>query len=443
MARMWSERLLSRRCALGLAAGAVVGGAFAGEPLRASRKLPVAEPNGSGAPAASLPLPTPTTRTGRWQADIDYLAATLPRVESGGTVDVTPAEFHQQAAALRASVPIASDEQLTVGIMQLVARLGVAHAAAHQVPEPNRYPLVFRRFPDGYRVVATTASQHHDLLGALLTSIAGLPADDVLRRLSTTISHENDAWLSALTPERLVNTTVLQGLGITAPDHGEFAFLTTAGRRLSRDLTATLHSSHDQQFPAWSKQPLYAQNDQANFWYRYLSDSQTSYIRYRVCADPVGLATLTKQIFADAARLPVARMVFDLRDNGGGNSQVFAPLLAALASSPLNSRGRLFAIIDRGTFSSGMLNALDLSQNTAATLVGEATGGKPNSYGEVQAFRLPYSDLSIEYATRFFQLVPGDPPSLAPAVTVEFPYAAYAAGEDPYLEAILGRPVGS
>jgi hypothetical protein len=52
-------------------------------------------------------------------------------------------------------------------------------------------------------------------------------------------------------------------------------------------------------------------------------------------------------------------------------------------------------------FTSGLLNAIDLRQKTNATFVGEATGGKPNHFGEVGNFRLPNSRLQVNYAKRF------------------------------------------
>src|SRR5689334_22120299 len=67
--------------------------------------------------------------------------------------------------------------------------------------------------------------------------------------------------------------------------------------------------------------------------------------------------------FADFTRSVVAgldgveRLVIDLRLNGGGDSRVIAPLLAAIQARPAL---RVFALIGRHTFSSGLMNAIQL-----------------------------------------------------------------------------------
>src|SRR5262249_15833708 len=71
-------------------------------------------------------------------------------------------------------------------------------------------------------------------------------------------------------------------------------------------------------------------------------------------------------------------------------------------------------------------------------LIGEPSGGRPASYGEVKALVLPNSGLGISYSTRFFsaQFVP-DLPSLNPDVAVPFRSADFFARHDPVLAAIL------
>jgi C-terminal processing protease CtpA/Prc len=189
--------------------------------------------------------------------------------------------------------------------------------------------------------------------------------------------------------------------------------------------------------------PLYATRPGEPFWYTYLASSRTLYVRYLVCADRSGFAQLTQEVFATAARQPVQRLVVDLRGNGGGDSSVFDPFLEALRTSPLNRPGRLFVLIDQGTFSSALLNALDLAETTHATTLGQPTGGKPNSYGEVDAFTLQYSNISVTYATKYFRTVSGDHAALYPAITIDTSYADYAAGKDPAIDAVLkSTPAG-
>ena len=129
------------------------------------------------------------------------------------------------------------------------------------------------------------------------------------------------------------------------------------------------------------------------------------------------------------------------RANGGGDSSVADPLLQGLRSRRhLADSGRLFTLIGNGTFSSAMMNAITLRREAGAILVGEPTGGKPNSYGQVRSFALPNSGLTVSYSTQFFRLLPdSNTDSLYPEIAAAVSSADYRAGRDPALAAIAAR----
>ena len=133
----------------------------------------------------------------------------------------------------------------------------------------------------------------------------------------------------------------------------------------------------------------------------------------------------------------------DLRFNSGGDSRVIGPLEGELKSrKPLIAQGHLYTLVGRNTFSSGLIAAMDFRDNFHAILIGEPTGGKPNSYGEVKTIKLPNSGVEIMCTTEFFRLMTNsDPPMLMPDVTV-VPRSLedYLAGRDLVLDAALGHP---
>jgi hypothetical protein len=131
-------------------------------------------------------------------------------------------------------------------------------------------------------------------------------------------------------------------------------------------------------------------------------------------------------------------MIVDLRLNSGGNSQVIEPLIKGLkARQSLMARGHLFALIGRSAFSSGLLAAFKFRHDLHAILIGEPSGEKPNSYGEVKAIALPNSKIDIHCSTKFFRIMTGDPPNFPPDVTVGRTLAEALAGKDPVLDAAL------
>ena len=80
-----------------------------------------------------------------------------------------------------------------------------------------------------------------------------------------------------------------------------------------------------------------------------------------------------------------------------------------------------------------------MRQRAGAVLVGEPTGGKPNSFGEIVRLPLEGTDLRLQCSTRFFRAFRGqDPAAVFPDLDVAIDAAAFFAGEDPVLDAALG-----
>jgi C-terminal processing protease CtpA/Prc len=118
---------------------------------------------------------------------------------------------------------------------------------------------------------------------------------------------------------------------------------------------------------------------------------------------------------------------------------VIDPLIEGLQKRPqLSDKGRLYVLIGRGTFSSGMMAAVRFRQDLAAILVGEGSGSPPNEYGEVESFILPNSNIQIEYTTKFFRLIEdSDPQMLEPDISVQLSIADLLSGHDPVFETAL------
>jgi C-terminal processing protease CtpA/Prc len=164
-------------------------------------------------------------------------------------------------------------------------------------------------------------------------------------------------------------------------------------------------------------------------------------VQYNVCDEQPGkpFRSFVDEVFALVDRSPDTRLVLDIRFNGGGNEAVLDPFMEALEARPaLNEPDRLFVIIGRATYSSALQNAITLSREHHATLVGEPTGGKPNHYGEVRRFSLPNIGIQVQYSTRYWLNYPeADLPTLEPDLSTTLTIADVLAGHDPALEAAL------
>ncbi len=331
---------------------------------------------------------------------------------------------------------------LAVRLARLVAAAGDGHTelGLDGIPGFGRLPLVFERFDDGLFITGIDDA-HAAFRGKRVTHLGKLEVAAAVAAVEPLISHDNAGSQSVRVGTYLAIPEVLTTLGITHPS-GPVRITTDDGQSLELTRVASWKAVR------WAVPPgpvaLHQRKSHLAYWNDYLPEHRTLYFKYNRCADDpaVGMtfAKLVERTLAFPKQKPVERFVLDLRDNGGGDSRIAAPLIDALAADPaLNRRGRLFVLIGRRTFSSAVLNTLELRRRTQALLVGEPTGGRPNHHGEVKTFRLPHTGWSVRHSTKYFttDLVTGDPDALVPDLPVALTGADWLAGRDPVLDAAL------
>lgn len=144
-----------------------------------------------------------------------------------------------------------------------------------------------------------------------------------------------------------------------------------------------------------------------------------------------------------SCRTLAGRPAVPLRLNGGGDFALGRRyLLPVIQSRPaLSHPGGVYVITGPGTFSAAMVNALDLRRRAGAVLVGEATGARPNSYGEHGELRLPNSGLRVSYSTRYLRFGADADTAVVPDRSIRPTWEEFRAGRDPVLEWILAQPV--
>jgi hypothetical protein len=305
-------------------------------------------------------------------------------------------------------------------------------------------------FSDGLAVTSAT-EPYRDALGLRVLSIGALPPERLEAAIAPYLSYEIDGWLHQQSQTFMLVEEMLRAAGHVQPDgHVSVALEGSDGsqRLLAlkpvpwRDPAPRISASDARQIPIGV-----ARKDPVRFYrYEILPESRTVYVRYTRCAnDPQQpFDTFAHELFAavDASPQAIDRAVIDLRGNAGGDSRIIKPLLDGLrARKALSTRGRLYALVSPGTFSSGLMAAFSLKEDLGAILVGEPPGEKPNSYGEVRQLTLPNSGLVVQYSTKYFTLIKnGDPLRLEPDLVVRRSIAHFLAGRDPVLEAALARP---
>ena len=400
-------------------------------------------------------------------ADLTAVRDDLPRRHPGFFAVTSRADFEAAADALGQEAAALTTTQFYVRLLALAALAHDAHTSISLGGTPaaslgfTLMPVAFRWFDDGLFVIAAEDA-YEELNAARVVAIQGQPVDQVLDRLRPVIAHENEPWFRYLAPGFVANFGVLRGLGVVPEtEQPEFTFRLATGEirkvAIGARTDAALRGPYSRT-PGFNT--VAARRTNEIYWAEYWPESRTVYVAYRVCQESPAkpIAEFTREVIGLAQSGPVDTMIFDLRGNTGGNSLHFDRLVEGL-SGPLggllqNRQFRAFGLIDRGTFSSGMLAAeslkrpLDLPPGFGSadgsapfTLVGEATGGKPAGWGEVLPFTLPGSGLRGQYSTKFFRPpahIP-DLPSIEPDVPVKLHSTDYFARHDPFLAAVFAR----
>lgn len=401
-------------------------------------------------PTASAPAKKSTTSTTKappasadraapWREDLRFLGQTLPAKHKSAFHHLPAAQWKKELATLDARLPQLDDAQSALELSRLVNRLGDSHTRM-QLPRLQRLPLSLYWFDAGLYVVAI-AEAYGAARAQRVVSLGGQPIDKLMGRIAPYVPSDNSAGLKLEAPGYLMLIDLLRLLG--AQSSAEKTALVVADKSGKVQTFALQAITDPRQVqwakPAWSKTPLRQRKLRLPYWNDYLAASQTVYFRYRRCVNnpnsPMPHFAAGMLAFIDQKR--PKRVIIDLRGNRGGNSEVLRPLLDGLATRRKARPFALAALIDRGVFSSALLNAMELKKRLGARLVGEPTSGKPNHYGEVKTFRLPHSKLLVQYSTKLFQRVAGDPKTLIPDVQVPQRAVDLLAGKDPALEAAL------
>lgn len=395
-----------------------------------------------------------------WRADLQFFASEFPRRHLNFYHDLSHAEFARAVNELDAAIPSKSDAEIQIGFFRLTAMVKEAHTFVNwtvngAVPYFRRLPLSLAWFQDGlYATGIAEQTQtigrggrlnHRRLLGTRLVKIGDTDIAEAIRRVSALISHENEYGLHVQLPQYLIVPEILKETGIIENiEQIVFTFELESTKQIPIALAPVSWTQPLTGIASTVRKdlPLYRQNTNVNYWYKWLDDSRTMWLQYNRCTDLATnpMTSFAAEMFRVADENGATRFVIDLRNNPGGNSAVINLVISGIRQrSWLNQRGRLFVITGNSTASSAILCAIDFRNQTNAILLGQPTGGKPNHYGNVANFTLPNSGLVCGYSIKYFNLVSGDPAAVFPDVTIETKVADFISREDPVFNYLLSN----
>ncbi len=411
---------------------------------------PVSSDPGSVGPSAD--------RDASWRADLEQI---IPGMEA-----IHPHLFHGtsrsdlQAAVdeLSAHVPQASDDELMVGVLRVVALVSAAGCEGHTgafVWGAGTYPvdsLPLRLWLFGPDLVVVDAlAPYRSLIGSRIDAIDGHPTSAVLAAIASLVPHDNAQTIRLVSPRLVLIPQVLRGLGLA--DDGPISL------RVSPAKTPRAKSSGDRRTLLTDPIPMSDYNSWAGayglhlpidpkvrylsrigdaLWWEMLKDPRhrhTLYVQYNR-VDPLP-ATQLADLRSALRRPSVRRVVLDVRHNYGGEVSALAPIVTMFAARAKNRPAPLFVVTGRNTFSAGSLLVARLQREANAVVVGEPMGGCPTTWGNPSEFTLPFSGLVVSVASELSVGVSRHDPRLTivPDIRAPLTVREWLAGLDPALEA--------
>lgn len=403
-----------------------------------------------------------------WEGDIYFLEYELPKLHKNVYHSISQEDYNQKIAQLKIDCVDLDIEKQAVKLREFTASIGDAHTSYYSTMT-HAFPLNIVILEDGVFVTAALEENRHlvrtnnnntEPARVQLIAINGTPIFDESKTSSNSsnnifsiyesiLSHENESNLKNQMSSCLLDPNILYGAGITSSkDNCIMTFEFPDGSTEDIELEAKALNNfreldwvvyYDDNYPAdRSVLPDYIQYERETYYGKYYDvPENTLYILYNSCSNnpEQSFSEFISEQYSNIGIKTIDKVVVDLRNNGGGDSRIIKPLYNLLDSELANSD--LYVITGSKTFSSALMNAIELSNKYDGTLIGGPTGGKPNHYGEVKHIQLPTGN-SISWSTKYFTMIPGDnSDSLYPDISVDIESADFFALEDPIINKIL------
>lgn len=385
---------------------------------------------------AARPVYLSTLNADQWRADLHVLVRELVRRHANAFHHVGRQDFDQLVTKVDNLIPGSAPADMPVQFLRLTAAIGDGHTTVQLPRSGLRYPIRLYWFGDQLRVIrATTAVQA--ALGSRLTAIGGMPLEKITTHLHEIISQDENRWnFIDVSARWIIRPEVLHALGIvTDTKAARFTFAKDDGGTLELTLSPAAEQQPDWK-EAYPSAPLYLQHQSDNFCFTSFPEAKVVYVVFNHYD---WLFFHSWKLFRYLDARPGWKLVIDMRQNGGGDYHVgHWCLIRRISARPsLDTRGNLFVITGRATFSAAMSNAAQFRSETNATLVGEPPGEVPNSYQESRSFRLPNSHLIVNYSVRYYKFLPTDSKALMPDREIPPDWESYRKGVDPVLQYLV------
>lgn len=394
----------------------------------------------------------------QWQEDLKFFKKTVLQDYPFLFKKTTAKEFDAAVEKLNSEIPNLQDHEIVVGIARIISMFKYGHTDISFSQDPftfSQLPFNLYHFNDGVYIQGTH-KDYKNALGAKVVAVESTPIEKALEAIYPVVPVENEQFFKAFGLNYLKHPEVLHAQKITSTlkssieltlekDSKTFKQSFNAlpkGERVPVTYSLVKQEGDWLEARNQNETPYYLKNLDKIYYYEYLADEKTVYVRHsQIQDDPSeAIPAFYKRVFDFIDNNDVEKLVIDVRLNGGGNNYKNKPIITGIIQSEkINKVGKLFVIIGRRTFSASQNLVNEMSNYTNAIFVGEPTAENINFYGDNRTVTLPNSKIPTYLSFAWWQDKPQweNADWLAPHTAVDMSFEQYKTNQDPVLEAAL------
>lgn len=340
------------------------------------------------------------------QEDLDFLyEKVLAGFHPDAFANTPESEFLALKAEIEGRLETVSGTEFLLDLMRLAALVGDSHTSVSVGSAANfrAYPFSLVRRGESWYLSAA-APEDEDLLCQEVTLLAGKPVEEVIEAYGTLFASDNPVHLRRQFRQACNVADIYEYLGLV--EAGEpLAVTLKGGKALSLEPMGMeeMNKLEIARIAGLIKdQPETAAADAYYFAKPLTEDAY--YIQYNTCqeAEDLPMEDFAALVAKDLKAGDYSRVLLDLRNNGGGSDGVIWPLFEVLREA-MDGGCELVGLIGEGTFSSALINAVEI-QEMGGVLAGEPAGGSVCHFGAVKTFQLPNSKVRGQVSSKYIDL---------------------------------------
>lgn len=387
---------------------------------------------------------TISTDTNPKLEDLNYFCKTLEKNHKNLYANISKDEFDAEKQKIAENINDMSDSDFYYSLKHLLSIVGDAHTSLYfsdsRYKHLNALGFAVVKYSDGWYLMMLE-EENKQYLGCRLLGINDININEIFERSKSIMSYENDVWAENSFSNTINFRESLEFLGII--EKGESIILNIEdNNKNTKNLeiksmneeaiqNAKILSVIQKNTPKTIPRGIYSS---------MLLNNNSYYIQYNSCieAPDLPMKDFISIVKDDINKNEYNKIIIDLRYNSGGNSSIFEPMISELSKLQKDKHFEVYTIIGKNTFSSAIINAIQINQQLNNKLVGTQTGGNVNGYGELKNFTLKNFPITVYYSTKYFELISGyEKDSLYPDIYIEQNFEDYLNGIDKEVDTIL------